>query len=253
VNIHFACSSCGKCCHGHHISLTLGEAVQWVSDGGPIIILAEAFLENGYGVSDVQRDHAQRRSLRVRCGEAHAYVAITFAAYNPGACHHLGEDRLCGIYQRRPLVCRIYPAEINPHIQLRREFKDCTPETWAESGPAIYRDGKLVDAELSRLIEQSRQADRDEIGFKAEICRRLGIDVTALKGDGFATYLPDGASLRSAMQGVMEGAFAAPSDLQAWSLCVSHEELAVTLAAMKASITPSLPAQGTFIAFPRTQ
>jgi Fe-S-cluster containining protein len=252
LNIHFACNACGKCCHGHHISLTLGEAVRWAADGGPIIILAEAFLENGYGVQEVQRNHAQRRSLRVRCGETHAYVSITFAVYNIGTCRHLTEDKLCGIYERRPLVCRIYPVEINPHIQLRPDFKDCPPETWDEGGPAIYRDGRMVDDEVLRLIEQSRQADRDEIGLKAEICRRLGIDVTALKGDGFATYLPDTAALLSTMQDVMGSASGIPLEPQEWSLCISHAELANRLVEMNASVTPSLPAQGTFIAFPRS-
>jgi Fe-S-cluster containining protein len=248
VNVHFACNGCGKCCHGHHISLTLDEAVRWASDGGPLMILAEAFLDNGYGVPDGQRDHAERRSLRVRCGGTTAHVAITFAVYNPATCRYLTEDKRCGIYDRRPLVCRIYPIEINPHIQLRRDFKDCAPETWDESGPAIYRDGRMVDAKLALLIEQSRQADRDEIGVKAEICRRLGIDVAALKGDGFATYLPDVKKLLATMRDVMSGASALLPDPQDWSLHVSRAELAAWLMDMNASIKQALPAQGAFIA-----
>ena len=248
VNVHFACNSCGKCCHGHHISLTLNETVRWASDGGPLMILVEAFLDNGYGVADVQRDHAVRRSLRVRCGGTTAYIAITFAVHNVGTCRYLSADKQCGIYEHRPLVCRIYPIEINPHIQLRPDFKDCAPETWAESGPAIYRDGRMVDAELSLLIEKSRQADRDEIDVKAEICRRLGIDVAALKGDGFATYLPDLATLLSTMQDVMSGASAISPNLQEWSLHVSRAELADRLTDMSASVKPALPAQGAFIA-----
>lgn len=212
------------------------------------MILVEAFLDNGYGVPDGQRDHAERRSLRVRCGGTHAYVAITFAVYNIATCRYLTADKRCGIYEHRPLVCRIYPIEINPHIQLRRDFKDCPPETWNESGPAIYRDGRMVNAELALLIEQSRQADRDEIGVKAEVCRRLGIDVTALKGDGFATYLPDTGKLLSTMRDVMSGASAIPRDLQDWSLHVSRAELAGRLMDMNASIKQSLPAQGAFIA-----
>jgi Fe-S-cluster containining protein len=248
VNVHFACNSCGKCCHGHHIALTLNEAVRWAADGGPLVILAEAFLENGYGVPDVQRDHAQRRSLRVRCGETSIYVSIIFAAFNSGTCRYLTEDKRCGIYEHRPLVCRIYPIEINPHIQLRRDFKDCPPETWDESGPTVYRDGQMVNAELARLIEQSRQADRDEIAVKAEICRRLGIDVTALKGDGFATYLPDSTTLLSTMRDVTSGVSMISSDAQDWSLHVSRVELAGRLMEMGASVAPSLPAQGAFIA-----
>ena len=29
---------------------------------------------------------------------------------------NLGEDMKCKIYERRPLVCRIYPAEMSPLI-----------------------------------------------------------------------------------------------------------------------------------------
>jgi Fe-S-cluster containining protein len=247
VNIHFACNSCGKCCHGHHISLTLSEAVRWASDGGPLIILVEAFLDNGYGVPDIQRDHAQRRSLQVRCGDTAAYVAITFAVYNLGTCRYLTDDKRCGIYDHRPLVCQIYPIEINPHIQLRPEYKDCPPETWDENGPAIYRNGRMVNDELALLIEQSRQADRDEIGVKAEICRRLGINAAALKGDGFATYLPDTQKLLLTMHDVMS-AGTTPQALQDWSLRVSRQEIADRLTAMNAAITQALPMQGTFIA-----
>lgn len=248
MNIHFACNSCGKCCQGHHISLTLSEAVRWAADGGQLMILAEAFLENGYGVSDVQRNHAQRRSLRVLSGGTYAYVSITLAVFNTGTCRYLTEDKRCGIYDHRPLVCRIYPIEINPHIQLRQEFKDCAPETWDGSGPLIYRDGRMVHAELAALIERSRQADRDEIGIKAEICRRLGINVTALKGDGFASYLPNTDMLLATMRDVLRDASELPLDQQDWSLRVSRPELADQLTEMNASIAQTLPVQGAFIA-----
>lgn len=211
------------------------------------MILAEAFLENGYGVSDLQRNHAQRRSLRVMSGGTYAYVSITLAVFNVGTCRYLTEDKKCGIYDHRPLVCRIYPIEINPHIQLRPEFKDCAPETWDGSGPLIYRDGRLVHAELAALIEKSRQADRDEIGIKAEICRRLGINVTALKGDGFASYLPDTDLLLSTMRDVLREASEPLWEPQDWSLRVSRPELADRLIEMDADIAQAMPVAGTFI------
>lgn len=248
MTIHFACTNCGKCCHGHHISLTLGEAMQWIRDRGRLTVVVEAFLENGFGVPEVQRDHAQRRSVRMRCGDAYAYVAIIFAAYNPGVCHFLTEDKRCGIYDRRPLVCRIYPIEINPHIQMRRELKDCPPEAWEETGPAAYRDGRLVNDDLLRLVEQARQADRDEIGAKAEICRRLGIDVAALKGDGFATYLPDSHTLLATIEDVVSGSSAIVPGLQNWGLHATRPEILDRLTAMQASVATTLPVNGTFIA-----
>lgn len=112
MNTHFSCVGCGKCCTDHHVPLTLAEARQWAADGGSVIVLVEGFLGNGLGLPLQQREHAERRSAMVPSGTTQAFVAITFAAYNPGRCRNLDEDNLCRIYERRPLVCRIYRMEI---------------------------------------------------------------------------------------------------------------------------------------------
>lgn len=116
MNTKLSCVGCGKCCTDHHVPLTLAEARMWAADGGAVIVLVEGFLGNGLGLPSDQREHAQRRSVAVPSGAAQAYVTITFAAFNNGRCRNLDEENLCRIYQRRPLVCRIYPMEINPHI-----------------------------------------------------------------------------------------------------------------------------------------
>jgi len=162
----------------------------WAADGGQVIVLVEAFLSNGLGLTAQQREHAEPRSALVRSGASEAYVAITFAAYSTGACRHLDQDNLCRIYERRPLVCRIYPMEINPHIPLDIAAKECPPQSW-ETGPQLIVGGQLVDPELAQLIQRSRQADRDDIQTKDAICALLGIRTTALKGDGCTAYLPD--------------------------------------------------------------
>ncbi len=175
MNTRFSCVGCGKCCHDH-----LTEARAWAADGGQVI----AFLGNGLSLPEQQREHAQRRSCRVPSGTTDAYVAITFAAYNVGPCRNLDEDQLCRIYERRPLVCRIYPMEINPHIPLAPTAKDCPPESW-EQGPQLILGGQLVDEELAGLIQRSRQADRDDIQLKQAICARLGMCTTALEEQWF--------------------------------------------------------------------
>jgi len=154
-----------------------------------VIVLVEGFLGNGLGLPLQQREHAERRSAMVPSGTTQAFVAITFAAYNPGRCRNLDEDNLCRIYERRPLVCRIYPMEINPHIPLNPAAKECPPESW-EQGPVLIAGGELMDAELAELIRRSRQADRDDVQTKEAVCALLGIRTTALKGDGFTAYLP---------------------------------------------------------------
>ncbi|VVO94701.1 hypothetical protein PS874_02366 [Pseudomonas fluorescens] len=201
MNTTFSCVGCGKCCSDHHVPLTLAETRMWAADGGQVIVLVEGFLGNGLGLPVQQREHAERRSVVVRSGGTEAYVAITFAAYNAGPCRNLDEDNLCRIYERRPLVCRIYPMEINPHIPLNTAVKECPPEAW-EKGPDLIVGGQLVDQGLVDLIQRSRQADRDEIQTKDAICALLGIRTTALKGDGFTAYLPDMAAFASVIDQV---------------------------------------------------
>lgn len=203
MNTRFSCVGCGSCCTDHHVPLTLDEARQWAEDGGNIIVLTEAFLDNGYGLPAEQLTHATRRSIQVSSGQTKAHVAITFAAYNVGPCRNLDEEKLCRIYERRPLVCRIYPMEINPHIPLRPENKGCPPQSW-EQGPDLIVGDKLVDTQLMTLIEKSRQADRDDIAAKESICQLLGISTTALKGNGFVAYLPDMNAFSTALRQLID-------------------------------------------------
>ncbi|AYH48950.1 zinc/iron-chelating domain-containing protein [Dickeya fangzhongdai] len=227
----FSCVGCGKCCMGHHVPLTLAEAREWALDGGQIIILAEGFLQNGIGILPEQRQHAQSRSCDVISGETRAFIAITFAAYNLDSCRHLDEDLRCRIYDRRPLVCRIYPMEINPHIPLRQASKDCPPEAWLQ-GEALIVSDRLVDSETQALIERSRQADREDVHIKASICNWLGIATSALKGDGFTAYLPDMSAFTSALE--LAGQFTAEEHAEAavsraWQFHVSDEDVLASL------------------------
>lgn len=221
MDTRFSCVGCGKCCSDHHVPLTLAEAAQWSADGGSVIVLIEGFLADGYGVPADQRLHATRRSHPVSSGSTQALVAITFAAYNAGRCRHLDAENLCGIYERRPLVCRIYPMEINPHIPLRPQAKDCPPEAW-EQGPELIVGNRLVDEQLMALIEASRQADRDDIARKEAICKALHMTVTALKGNGFVAYLPDMNAFAAAIERVSTQPLAASTD-DAWSFKVAGD------------------------------
>lgn len=249
MNTPFSCVGCGKCCTDHHVPLTLSEASQWAADGGTVIILAEGFLEDGYGVPALQRTHAQRRSCQVPSGTAQVYVAITFAAYNVGPCRNLDAENLCRIYERRPLVCRIYPMEINAHIPLRPEAKDCPPNAW-EHGPDLIVGGNLVDTQLIALIEQSRQADRDEAAAKDAICKLLGIRTTALKGDGFTAYLPDMQAFAAATQQIADSdTLPALSVESGWVFHVSGAEIANTLQRAGVQVVNADPLDYAFISF----
>lgn len=242
-DIRFDCTGCGKCCTGHHVPLTLDETRQWTASAGQVIVLVEAFLASGPGLPAEQREHALRRSWPVPCGSTEVHVAITFAAFNPGRCQHLDDDNRCGIYEARPLVCRIYPMEINPHIPLRPEAKDCPSEAW-QSGPLLIHGEQLVDRRLAELIERSRQADRDDIRGKVAICQALGIDTSALKGNGFTAYLPDTRDLGQALEQV-----GAEGEIAPWSLHVQDPELYAQLEACGARVRSEGADYYSFIGF----
>jgi Fe-S-cluster containining protein len=244
MNTTFSCVGCGKCCNDHHVPLTLEEARMWANDGGQVIVLVEGFLGNGLGLPLQQREHAERRSALVRSGESDAYVAITFAAYNAGRCRNLDEDNLCRIYDRRPLVCRIYPMEINPHIPLNTAVKECPSESW-EKGPDLIVGGELVDQELAGLIHRSRQADRDEIQTKDAICALLGIRTTALKGDGFTAYLPDMTAFATTLDEVIGQSL--PEWGSEWQFHLSGEDVAGQVLAAGAEVAREITPNYAFI------
>ncbi|MFK3771000.1 YkgJ family cysteine cluster protein [Pseudomonas sp. NPDC089406] len=241
-SIRFGCTGCGKCCTGHHVPLTLAEAGQWARAGGQVIVLIEGFMADGPGMPPEQREHVLRRSHPVPCGTGELRVSVTFAAFNPGRCRNLDADDLCSIYASRPLVCRIYPAEINPHLPLRPESKDCPPEAW-EQGPELIHGGLLQDAELRGLIEASRQADREDIASKVAICQALGITTSALKGNGFTAWLPDMGAFASALEAV-------PVDNPVqWQVHVVADELTGSLRGHGLQTTAETPVYYAFIGF----
>nr|WP_166883797.1 YkgJ family cysteine cluster protein [Pantoea sp. Cy-639] len=241
-SIRFACTGCGKCCSGHHVPLTLAEALQWALAGGQVVVLIEGCVRDGPGMPAQQREHVLRRSHPVRCGDSELHVSVTFAAFNPGRCRNLDANDLCSIYESRPLVCRIYPAEINPHLPLRPENKDCPPEAWAQ-GPLLIHGSLPVDTELQALIEAARQADRDDIAAKVAICEALGITTTALKGNGFTAWLPDMAAFAAVLE-------QAPQAIEApWAVHVQDEALAAELQRHGLQVTGEAPLYYAFIGF----
>lgn len=240
--IRFACTGCGKCCTGHHVPLTLAETRRWAQDGGQVIVLIEGFLASGLGIPDGQRTHVMRRSQSVPCGSGELQVSITFAAFNPQRCRYLDASDRCTIYDARPLVCRIYPMEINPHLPLRPENKDCPPQAWVD-GPELIHGGQVLDAQLASFIEASRQADRDDIHTKVALCQALGMTTSAFKGNGFTAYLPDMGTMAS----ILEQTPTAHDSR--WSLHVEDADLATSLLADGLEITDAPPLYYAFIGF----
>ncbi|MFJ4154830.1 YkgJ family cysteine cluster protein [Pseudomonas sp. NPDC089752] len=241
-SLRFACTGCGKCCTGHHVPLTLDESRRWAHSGGQVVVLIEAFVVDGPGMPADQREHVLRRSYPVPCGASEMRVSVTFAAFNPGRCRNLDDNDLCTIYETRPLVCRIYPVEINPHIPLRPENKDCPPEAW-EQGPELIHGQLPVDPQLAALVQASRQADRDDIAAKVAVCQALGMTTSALKGNGFTAYLPEMTAFAAALAHLADG------QQGSWSLHVEDDDLTVKLRALGLQLTSEAPTYYAFIGF----
>jgi Fe-S-cluster containining protein len=193
---------CGRCCHNHSLPLTIDEAIDWLEDGGNLAVFCEALPWSGEpSPEDFRSIHQKNRSFAVSCGASTAFVTAILVAVISGACKNLGEDSKCRIYERRPLVCRIYPAEISPFIQLNTKAKACPPESWL-SDNILLSDGAVVDPNLQSLIEMSRRTDYREALQKGSLCRDLNIDVAAIKDEGFVAHEPNREALLNALRRV---------------------------------------------------
>ncbi|MCV4271312.1 YkgJ family cysteine cluster protein [Pseudomonas capsici] len=196
--VRFACNTCGVCCKGRLVPLTLGEARRWLERGDDVAVLLEAFDEFHWpGESDKFSHHAGR-SVQVESGSHQINVIPIFAGNALTRCPNLDDRNRCGIYEERPLVCRIYPLEISPFIALDPARKICPPEVW-DTGEVIFSD-RVTDPVVLDQINESRRSDRSDAGAKVAICASLGMTVAAWKEDALAVYLPVRDELKAAIE-----------------------------------------------------
>ena len=228
MDIHFACTRCGKCCRGHKLPLGVSDALRWLRAGHPVEVLCQAAPLPGPD-PDAAQAHFQRRSFAARSGTLTVNVAVILAARLDGRCPNLRDDQSCGIYDTRPVVCRVYPAEINPCIELNPGAKACPPEAWAAGNPLFQRDGWLLDAVIRDDIEEARAVNRSDAIVKQMACDVLRIDATARAGEGFVLYAPDVPQLLAALEAAT-AAEASPPDEQRWQFITDRPESLQALA-----------------------
>jgi Fe-S-cluster containining protein len=188
VNIHFKCTQCGKCCRDTKIPLTVAEAIKWLNRGHDVQLLCEASPWPTAMDSDPRALHFKRRSFAAMSGSMPTRVVVMLVANVVGACPNLLADNRCGIYEDRPLVCRIYPAEINPFVALKPENKACPPEAWTKDHPMLQHRGALTDEVIRRDIESCRAADALDADLKRRLCLALNIVDTALVHEAMLVY-----------------------------------------------------------------
>ncbi|HEY0270451.1 MAG TPA: YkgJ family cysteine cluster protein [Sphingomonas sp.] len=239
LDTHFACTACGRCCHDLKLLLDVGEAVAWTRRGGRVQILCEAIPWPAEPADDdAQGRYKRDRAFAATSGGLPVRITVLLVATFDGACPNLRADLLCDIYEQRPTVCRIYPAEISPFVAFARESKACPPDAWMPRGPLLVRAGWVADAETAALIALSRAAAAAEIDVKARLCARLGIAEAALANEGFAIHTPDGAALIDALA----WARTAPGGpAEPWRIASNR---ATTLAMLADAGADGVPAEG---------
>ena len=199
MDIHFACTQCGKCCRDTRVPLTVAETIKWLNRGDEVQLLCEASPWPEALDGEPRAVHFKRRSFAVMSGSMPTRVVVMLVAKIVGACPNLLSDMRCGIYEDRPLVCRIYPAEINPFVTLERESKACPPEAWAKDRPLLQRGRVLADDVISRDVEMMRATDALDAAIKSRLCLALNLAHAALVHEAVLVYSPTAQTLLSAL------------------------------------------------------
>jgi Fe-S-cluster containining protein len=228
---HFSCTLCGNCCSNLKIPLTAAESVDWLRRGHPVQVICEATpWPVEFPADDQKSAHRRRRSFAAVSGSMPIRVVVILAARIDGACPNLLPDLRCGIYERRPLVCKIYPAEINPFVELEPRNKACPPEAWAGHHPLLQRKGTVMIEAVRRDIQSSRDTDEIDSPVKLRLCKALNVDDTALAAEGFVVYSPAVAALLRALSQAMAATDTAP-DLNPWRFLSNQSETVESLLA----------------------
>ena len=205
-DLHFGCTQCGKCCRNLKLPLTVSEAMVWLTEGSEVQIICEAVpWPEEPAADDRQAAHRRRRSFATLSGALPTRVSVILAANFSGACPNLQADMRCGIYERRPLVCRNYPAEINPFIQLDPAKKACPPEAWTDDQPLLLRDGRVMSDLIRQNAQLARDTDALDVGVKRRLCSALNLNSAALVNEGFVVHSPERAALLTALRRTADG------------------------------------------------
>ena len=187
MNIHFDCTQCGRCCHNLKLPLSVDEAIAWAGRGHQVQLLCEAHAT--YEAPTTLRERYRHdRAFQGWSGSVPVRVSIILVAAFEGACPHLRSDMLCDNYEERPRVCRIYPAEITPDIDLLPDHKICPEDAWDPDQPLYQRGREVVDGATRALIDEHRAETLADVGTKRLAATRLGITTAAFGNEGYVVH-----------------------------------------------------------------
>jgi Fe-S-cluster containining protein len=228
--LHFSCTMCGRCCHDLRLPLGLAEASTWLREGGDVELFCEAIpWPQEMPADDGVAQHKRKRSFSAASGTLPVRVIVSVLATFEGACPNLRSDMSCGIYERRPTACRIYPAEVNPFLSVDPSQKLCPPEAWDTQTVLQTDTGSWADATVAEAVEARRGSDYREAGAKARLCELLGIVEAGLTNEGVVTHMPERSRLLAALDAVSVDGL--PGTVEPDWVLVSHRQQTLALLA----------------------
>ncbi|MFM0527399.1 YkgJ family cysteine cluster protein [Paraburkholderia strydomiana] len=234
--LHFACTKCGNCCHNLRLPLNLGEAANWLQRGGDVQVFCEAIPWPQEPYPDaLQAEHKRMRSFLAVSGDLPIRVVVSVVAYFDDACPHLLPDMRCGAYEVRPLVCRIYPAELNPFRELVPQLKACPPQAWADEQPIFWSEGRPLDVAMARASGQFRNNDFRETPLREKLCSLLGIAHASLANEGFVVHSVEWEVMLTALS-CIEGSTVGQPGLSDWEFVTNKASTRGTLLEIGARI-----------------
>lgn len=135
----FSCTRCGACCK-NHMGLMLGKT------HGLMVFLPEKHLFPEKAIKPMLRYSKQYQLLP-------GMVFVYQVDVEP--CPHYIDEKGCGIYPNRPLICRAFPFE--PRSASRTQSPD---QPWGEFGGMIIHDSCQ---EIARLIAAGYKPDEIQL------------------------------------------------------------------------------------------
>ena len=153
-----------------------------------------------WAIEDPYQRYRAERAFVARCGGVVIRINVILAASFEGPCPHLRSDNLCGDYERRPRVCRIYPVEVAPGREIKPQAKACPPEAWGDDQPWLMRGGAVVSTDTRILVSEYRAATRLDVAAKAIACDLLGARKAAWVNEGYAVCAPSPAAAVAALE-----------------------------------------------------
>jgi Fe-S-cluster containining protein len=228
----FQCTQCGQCCHDLNIPLTAKETIDWISGGNPVKVLVEAIP---WSEETLQGNELLKRKKQITfaalSGSLTIRVQVTFLGHFLGACPNLDSQLHCGIYEKRPLTCRIYPFEMSPHIAIEPNNKLCPDEAWnlpkrtTTSIQQVPLQISIIDPDTDQHIRALFTQNTTDVAIKELLCRSLGISSASLSNDGYLFHHVNQNELRSQLQFLLGNALKTTQnrDIQDW-LIVSQND-----------------------------